>query len=173
MKSRSPPLTGLPSVAAKQGPIVKNKVFVFGDYQGTREVRGVSSGLINVPSALEKTGDFSDLDTTGFEAFSGLVRGDDANPDDPNNFPAVLSNRLGYPVVLDERTGIRHARVAMLHLEVVCFPERMDRSFLNPLGRRWPLPPSSFCQIRTGVKAERQHSLPRRKNSICGTTSLG
>ncbi len=34
-------------------PVVKNKLFFFGDYQGTREVRGVSSGLINVPSVLE------------------------------------------------------------------------------------------------------------------------
>src|SRR5207247_2563202 len=47
-------------------PVVKNKLFFFGDYQGTREVRGVSSGLINVPSLLERGGDFSDLDTTGY-----------------------------------------------------------------------------------------------------------
>lgn len=38
-------------------PVVKNKLFFFGDYQGTREVRGVSSGLINVPSLLERGGD--------------------------------------------------------------------------------------------------------------------
>ena len=45
-------------------PVVKNKVFFFGDYQGTREIRGLSSGLISVPSLLERTGDFSDLSTT-------------------------------------------------------------------------------------------------------------
>ena len=80
-------------------PIVKNKVFFFGDYQGTREVRGVSSGLINVPSLLERSGDFSDLGTTGYQPFTGTVRGDDS---DPNNFPAVLSQRLGYPVMSGE-----------------------------------------------------------------------
>ncbi|MGE5733622.1 MAG: TonB-dependent receptor, partial [Acidobacteriota bacterium] len=80
-------------------PIVKNKVFFFGDYQGTREVRGVSSGVINVPSLLERSGDFADLGTTGYEPFSGTVRGD---PADPNNFPAVLSQRLGYAVVSGE-----------------------------------------------------------------------
>src|SRR6266567_2429841 len=42
-------------------PLVKNKLFFFGDYQGTREVRGVSSGLINVPSPLERSGDFSEV----------------------------------------------------------------------------------------------------------------
>src|SRR5207245_8295537 len=60
------------------GPVVKNKIFVFGDYQGTREIRGVSSGLINVPSQLERGGDFSDLGTTGFGTFSQVI-------DDPNN----------------------------------------------------------------------------------------
>ena len=80
-------------------PVVKNRVFFFGDYQGTREVRGVSSGLINVPSLLERTGDFSDLGSTGYEPISGTVRGD---PADPNNFPAVLSQRLGYTVNADE-----------------------------------------------------------------------
>src|SRR5205085_1801229 len=76
-------------------PVVKNKVFFFGDYQGTREVRGVSSGVINVPSLLERSGNFSDLNSTGYEQISGTVRGD---PADPNNFPAVLSQRLGYTV---------------------------------------------------------------------------
>lgn len=80
-------------------PIIKNKLFFFGDYQGTREVRGVSSGLVNVPSALEKTGDFSDLATTQFQGFTGTVRGNDGDAD---NFPAVLTQRLGYQVVQDE-----------------------------------------------------------------------
>jgi hypothetical protein len=76
------------------GPVVKNKLFVFGDYQGTREIRGVSSGLINVPSLLERGGDFSDLATTGFSDFTGSVRSDSS----PDNFAAVLSQRLGYTV---------------------------------------------------------------------------
>jgi len=79
-------------------PVVKNKLFFFGDYQGTREVRGVSQNQV-VPSVLEKGGDFSDLGTTGFSSFSGSVRGNDG---DPNNFPAVLSQRLGYQVVQNE-----------------------------------------------------------------------
>src|SRR6185369_6914677 len=95
-------------------PIVKNKVFFFGDYQGTREVRGVSSGVINVPSLLERSGDFGDLGTTGFAQFNQEVQ----DPNDPNstiivpttvrgdssatNFAATLSQRLGYQVTPDE-----------------------------------------------------------------------
>ncbi|HZR31752.1 MAG TPA: TonB-dependent receptor [Terriglobales bacterium] len=87
------------------GPILKNKLFVFGDYQGSREARGVSSGLIVVPSQLERTGNFSDLGTTGFSQFvcptdadpnnPCVVRGSDTNQ---TNFPIVLGKRLGYSV---------------------------------------------------------------------------
>ena len=75
-------------------PVIKNRLFFFGDYQGTREVAGVSSGLIPVPSSLERGGDFSDLGTTGFGAINGSVRSDIS----PTNFAAVLSSRLGYQV---------------------------------------------------------------------------
>ena len=78
-------------------PIVKNKLFFFGDYQGTREIRGVSQTQV-VPSVLQKTGDFSDLENPA-DVFTGTVRGNDG---DPNNFPAVLTQRLGYPVVKGE-----------------------------------------------------------------------
>ena len=50
----------------------------------------MSSGLIPVPSTLERGGDFSDLATTGYGAFTGSVRGGNS----PTNFPAVLSQRL-------------------------------------------------------------------------------
>src|SRR5262249_46759754 len=64
------------------GPIVKNKLFFFGDYQGTREIRGVSQKQ-NVPSLLEKTGDFSDLATTGYSLFSSEQQ-DPRFPNDPS-----------------------------------------------------------------------------------------
>jgi hypothetical protein len=79
-------------------PIVKNKLFFFGDYQGTREIRGLSSGLINTPSLIERTGDFSDLSTTGYAPFTGTVRGDSS----PTNFAATLTQRLGYAVTPGE-----------------------------------------------------------------------
>jgi len=57
-------------------PIIKNKLFFFGDYQGTREIRGVSSGQVNVPSVLERGSDFSDIATInpGYNRFTGTVR---------------------------------------------------------------------------------------------------
>jgi hypothetical protein len=43
------------------GPIRKNKVFFFSDYQGTRQRQGVDTGLIPVPSLQDRSGNLSDL----------------------------------------------------------------------------------------------------------------
>ena len=42
------------------GPIIKNKTFFFGDYQGTR-AKDAGSVLLRVPTAAERTGDLSAL----------------------------------------------------------------------------------------------------------------
>jgi hypothetical protein len=63
------------------GPIKKNKVFYFGDYQGTRTVEGEDSGLVTVPSLADRTGDFADTaipatsSTPFIPAFNSLVNG--------------------------------------------------------------------------------------------------
>ena len=80
------------------GPILKNRLFFFSDYQGTREIRGLATGNIPVPSPQERTGDFSDTSTTGFPALTGVVQGDNL----PGHFAQVLSQRLGYPVTAGE-----------------------------------------------------------------------
>jgi hypothetical protein len=43
------------------GPIRKNKLFFFADYQGTRLTQGVDTGQIPVPSAQDRTGDLTDM----------------------------------------------------------------------------------------------------------------
>ena len=82
------------------GPIVKNRLFFFSDYQGTREVRGLTTGTVTVPGEAERTGDFSGVAAAGFPLLANVVRGDSI----PGNhtFDEALTSRLGYPVTSGE-----------------------------------------------------------------------
>ena len=42
------------------GPIRKNKLFFFVDYQGQRTIQGIETGLVQVPSLANREGNFSD-----------------------------------------------------------------------------------------------------------------
>ena len=72
------------------GPIRKNKLFFFADYQGTRTIQGITSAETSVPSLQERAGDFSDAADT----LTGTVNG-------PNT-AKLLSQELRYPVTIGE-----------------------------------------------------------------------
>jgi hypothetical protein len=72
------------------GPIRKDKVFFFGDYQGTRNIQGIETGLLPVPSLADRTGNLSDLASS----LTGTVQGSYA--------ASLLTQRLGYGVSTGE-----------------------------------------------------------------------
>lgn len=72
------------------GPIKRDKIFFFADYQGTRRVEGIDTGLIPVPSFEDRRGNLSDLASS----LTGTVNG--------QNFANILAQRLGYPVLSGE-----------------------------------------------------------------------
>jgi hypothetical protein len=72
------------------GPIRKDKAFFFVDYQGTRHTQGLSTGLIAVPSASERSGTFSDPTSQ----LTGTVSGP--------FWASILSRRLRYSVASGE-----------------------------------------------------------------------
>ncbi len=76
--------------ATAGGPIVRNKVFFFSDYQGTRQIQGTDTGLIPVPSLEDRTGNLSDQASSLTGAVSGPY------------WANLLSQKLGYPVSTGE-----------------------------------------------------------------------
>jgi hypothetical protein len=71
------------------GPIRKDKIFFFGDYQGQRQVQGIETGLVNVPSLANRAGNFGSA-----SAFTGIVNGP--------YLAQVLTQRLGHQVAQGE-----------------------------------------------------------------------
>jgi hypothetical protein len=72
------------------GPIKKDKIFYFADYQGTRTAQGLDTGLIPVPTLAERSGNFS--------ALSSQLTGTVGGPYLAN----LLSQELGYTVTANE-----------------------------------------------------------------------
>jgi hypothetical protein len=72
------------------GPIKKDRLFYFVDYQGTRIRFGQSSGQVLVPSDAERSGDFSAISSQ----LIGNVQGD--------NWAQQLTQTLGYAVSAGE-----------------------------------------------------------------------
>ena len=82
------------------GPIRKNHVFFFADYQGTRLTQGIDTGQIPVPSIGDRTGNLSDL-------ASSFVTVDQNGKSIPTTvsgpyWAGLLSRKLGYGVTAGE-----------------------------------------------------------------------
>jgi hypothetical protein len=68
------------------GPVRKNRVFFFLDYQGTGTVEGIASPVTSVPSLQDRTGNLSDMASS----LTGTVGG--------SYIAGLLTQKLGYPV---------------------------------------------------------------------------
>src|SRR5580698_4083087 len=72
------------------GPVKRDKIFFFADYQGNRVVQGVNTGAVAVPSQAEHTGNFADR--------AGLLTGTVGGA----AWAQTLQGELGYPVSAGE-----------------------------------------------------------------------
>src|SRR6204780_483208 len=71
------------------GPIRRDRIFFFTDYQGTRQTQGIETGTISVPSSADRVGNFIDP-VTNFNDLSGFVSGP--------YIATLLTQKLGYAV---------------------------------------------------------------------------
>ncbi|HUE03762.1 MAG TPA: TonB-dependent receptor [Bryobacteraceae bacterium] len=73
---------------AAGGPFLKNRLFWFSDYQGTRQVQGASTGIVELPTVAQRQGNFDPSQLTGMV--------------DGPYWAQVLAQRLGYGVNVNE-----------------------------------------------------------------------
>jgi Carboxypeptidase regulatory-like domain len=78
------------------GPFWKDKLFWFTDYQGTRQVSGAETGLVTLPTDLQRQGMFDPTTLTG------TVDGSRPGTCPDCGWAQVLTQRLGYTVTNGE-----------------------------------------------------------------------
>ncbi len=83
------------------GPIKRDKIFFFADYQGNRLIQGQTQRITGAPTAALEGGDLSSV--------AGSFVDSNGNPTTvqsgagPGNWASVLTNQLGYPVAAGEK----------------------------------------------------------------------
>jgi hypothetical protein len=125
------------------GPLVRGKVFFFGDYQATRTTQGIETGNISVPSLLNRSGNFSDIAGD----LDGVVNGP--------YFANVLSQRLGYNVSSGEAYYTPGcATTAQCVFPGAVIPQRAWSSPAQKLLSRVPSPNAGANTLSTGAFAQ-------------------
>jgi hypothetical protein len=118
------------------GPIKKNKLFFFGDWQGNRETTGVLE-TTQVPTGAELTGDLS------MRAGEGDFVDGNGNPTTVSSmaFATQLTSQFGYPV----HVGEQYYTAACTSTAQCVFPN----GFVNPHG--WASPTVQLLKLIPGT----------------------
>lgn len=127
------------------GPVRHQKVYFFGDYQGTRTNQGVETGNITVPTAQERLGDFSDATST----LTGTVSG--------SYLASLLSQKLGYAVAQNEpyyTVGCASSGANACVFPGALIPRAVWSAPAQALLKYIPAPNVSATQFSTAAYAE-------------------
>ena len=92
------------------GPIVKNKLFYFGGWEGYRERLGFERLNETVATASQRAGDFSDQTTTIFDPLTGNPNGSGRTPFANNQLPmsrqSAITRQMQDLVPMPNRPGV-------------------------------------------------------------------
>jgi hypothetical protein len=81
------------------GPVIRDKIFFFADYQGNRVVQAVPQTIAGAPSSATEAGDFSGIAASFAPVVNGVATPTTVNGD---AFAAQLTQQLGQPVSAGE-----------------------------------------------------------------------
>jgi hypothetical protein len=122
------------------GPVKHQKVYFFGDYQGTRTNQDVETGLISVPSEQDRAGNLADIANT----LTGNVSG--------SYLASLLSSKLLYTVSAGEpyyTTGCTNSAVCVFPNAVI--PQRTWSTPAINLLQYIPSPNNGLDQFSTSA----------------------
>ena len=170
-------------------PRLKNKLFAFGDYQALRETVAVPSHYLTVPTALMRTGDFSELQDSGMVSLSGSTSqfprcfaGTDpvtGNPYAGNSTDGAYAGDIFDPTTCQPFSGNviptgRLNSAAVNYLNAFPAPTRVDRYHNNYLDNQSETNKYNTFDVRLDWNASSKDMAFARfsyDNSINGKTS--
>jgi hypothetical protein len=127
------------------GPVAKNKVFFFGDYQGTRKVQGIDTGLIPVPTLLDRGGNFTGPGAAS--VLSGAVGGP--------YLASLLTQKLGYTVSAKEPYYTPGCTTSTCVFPGAVIPRQVWSEPAKHLLRYVPLPSIGNSTFSTASQSEK------------------
>lgn len=126
------------------GPVRKNKLFFFGDYQGQRTIQGLETGLVQVPTLANRAGNFSDATDT----LTGQVNG--------SYLAGTLTEKLGYGVTAGEPFYTPHCTsTAQCVFPGGIIPQRAFATPATRLLQYIPAPNTSSALFSSGSEKNR------------------
>jgi hypothetical protein len=126
------------------GPVKKNKVFFFTDYQGTRTAQGIDTGLISVPTVQDRTGNLLDQ-------ASSLIGSSVSGP----YLASQLTQRLGYGVAANEPYYFQGCTdTSMCVFPNAVIPQRAWSAPARHLLQYIPVPNNGLSNFSTGAQGQ-------------------
>jgi hypothetical protein len=123
------------------GPFWKDRLFWFTDYQGTRQVQGAETGIVDVPTTAQMQGQFDpSLFGTTNSANQFVPNTVDGGPGPAGSCPASLGPCLSWPTELSTRLGY-----TVFNSEPYSFPGCTTTNY-NPTN-----PAANACVFPGGV----------------------
>src|SRR3984885_672469 len=119
------------------GPIKKDSTFIFGSYEGNRQIQGISTGTVLLPTTAEVTGDFSEGGVA--QTFQGAIA--DQTFADLLNSRTGCSAAAGAPIVV----GATYSSLfPNNHIPTQCFDPTALALYNNNIA---PLGTGSFSAV--------------------------
>jgi Carboxypeptidase regulatory-like domain len=134
------------------GPIRKNSIFFFADYQGTRSTQGIDTGKISVPSSEDQSGNLADLASS----FVTTDANGNSIPSTVNGtyWASLLSGKLQYPVSAGENYYTPGCSISTCVFPNAVIPQRAWSGPATNLLKYIPTPDNSDGTFSTSAQKQ-------------------